>query len=458
VQVAGDREAVLDGIATTVAADAIRSAETNVALAANGLRTLLGRIRDRQGNLAYYPVGENGSVPEPLWEPLYAFSQAAMSVTDQGGAYRAALDDALANSEGPGPEGALIAAAMFGDSRFETQPVMTLGHEFVGDRIVLLDVVRRLVPTGANTMTFRTVPYAAVMAAILDPATATWHGADWDAFFGGTPNPGFTADGVPGTGNPAADLILWAVPVEDLAAPGGLGSDLVITAQLVTNVTSWLDPTPFSDGVQLVIHAGQGEFGEAAMDLGGMFVPFGFDKAARFAKNIPTPRLGQLQAAANARLNGARNVIAAAAGPGPLNVPAGGVPNPAAIGFKPLTAGVLAGAMGRNPPSAAIPLRSPDDWHHSDPLFMGGNPRQRLTSMTREQHTQLHRDLNGHLVGIQDANGNHMRPQRGNSGLRIQAHFTAEQRQQAMADFYHKFRDRYPDAADDFFSQHPHLD
>jgi hypothetical protein len=34
---------------------------------------------------------------------------------------------------------------------------------------------------------------------------------------------------------------------------------------------------------------------------------------------------------------------------------------------------------------------------------------------------------------------------------------TREELLQAMADFYKKFRDRYPDAARDFFAQHPHL-
>lgn len=93
--------------------------------------------------------------------------------------------------------------------------------------------------------------------------------------------------------------------------------------------------------------------------------------------------------------------------------------------------------------------------HHSDTKFMGGDSNQKLTTMPENQHKQLHRDLNDHLVKQTDEFGNHMRPQRGNPGTKIRENFTDDQRRDAMADFYKQSESKYPDAAKDFFDQHP---
>ena len=93
--------------------------------------------------------------------------------------------------------------------------------------------------------------------------------------------------------------------------------------------------------------------------------------------------------------------------------------------------------------------------HHSNPVFMGGNPKQKTTTMTEESHIQLHSDLNGELVKRVDNIGNHMRPQRGNTGLDIQENFTAEERLEAMRDFYEQFKLKYPQARQDFLNQLP---
>jgi hypothetical protein len=50
-----------------------------------------------------------------------------------------------------------------------------------------------------------------------------------------------------------------------------------------------------------------------------------------------------------------------------------------------------------------------------------------------------------------------MAPRRGNSGEQIRDNFTRDQRLEAMADFYKQFGNKYPTAANDFFSLHPHL-
>jgi hypothetical protein len=99
--------------------------------------------------------------------------------------------------------------------------------------------------------------------------------------------------------------------------------------------------------------------------------------------------------------------------------------------------------------------------HHSDPKFMGGDPKQPTTGMPKDTHRgaseSLHNDLNDFLRGQTDAAGNHMRPQRRNSGAKIRDNFTREERLNALAEFYKTFRKKYPDAARDFFNQHPHL-
>ena len=94
--------------------------------------------------------------------------------------------------------------------------------------------------------------------------------------------------------------------------------------------------------------------------------------------------------------------------------------------------------------------------HHSHPEFMGGDPKQKRTRLTVQQHRQLHRDLNDHLFTKRDADGNHMRPQRGNSGFRIQSNFSFDERLDAMADFYKVHAEKHPESATDFFGQFPH--
>jgi hypothetical protein len=95
--------------------------------------------------------------------------------------------------------------------------------------------------------------------------------------------------------------------------------------------------------------------------------------------------------------------------------------------------------------------------HHSDPKFMGGEPKQPLTDLPKSQHEQLHKDLNEFLASKKDQFGNHMRPQRGNSGAVIRRNFTRQERLNALAEFYKANLAKYPEAAADFFKQHPTL-
>ncbi|MDZ4098042.1 MAG: hypothetical protein U1E13_04990, partial [Methylophilaceae bacterium] len=92
--------------------------------------------------------------------------------------------------------------------------------------------------------------------------------------------------------------------------------------------------------------------------------------------------------------------------------------------------------------------------HHSDPKFLGGDPKQPLTQMNEANHRALHKDMNDFLRTKTDEFGNHMRPQRGNSGRDIQQNFTREQCVGALCEFYQGPGAKYEDAARDFFKQH----
>ena len=106
--------------------------------------------------------------------------------------------------------------------------------------------------------------------------------------------------------------------------------------------------------------------------------------------------------------------------------------------------------------SSSRPRRPTDD-HHSDSQFLGGDPDQPRTSLNRPVHQELHRDLNQFLRQQEDEFSNHMRPQRGNPGIRIRQNFSREQRLAAEAEFYKGPGSKYTDAAADFFRQHPGL-
>lgn len=98
--------------------------------------------------------------------------------------------------------------------------------------------------------------------------------------------------------------------------------------------------------------------------------------------------------------------------------------------------------------------------HHSDPKFMGGAAKQKLTDIAADLHRQLHKEMNDFLVTQTKKIGEklvHMRPQRGNSGAAIRDAFTRSERLSALADFYRTTGSKYTQVVSDFFSQHPGL-
>lgn len=95
--------------------------------------------------------------------------------------------------------------------------------------------------------------------------------------------------------------------------------------------------------------------------------------------------------------------------------------------------------------------------HHSDPMYLGGDPDQPLTTMPRSEHVDLHRTMQQFMRQQTNADGDHMAHSCVNSGDRIQEIFSRPERLDALARFYRGLGARFASAARDFFSQHPTL-
>ena len=89
--------------------------------------------------------------------------------------------------------------------------------------------------------------------------------------------------------------------------------------------------------------------------------------------------------------------------------------------------------------------------HHSDPKFLGGESNQKTTTMSASRHRELHKELNDHLKNQTNDMGNHMRPQKGNPGWKIQERFDHSLRINATKQFYDSHRIKYWDARYDFY-------
>jgi t-SNARE complex subunit (syntaxin) len=76
---------------------------------------------------------------------------------------------------------------------------------------------------------------------------------------------------------------------------------------------------------------------------------------------------------------------------------------------------------------------------------------QTLTKMSTSRHQELHREMNEYLRQQTDLDGNHMRPQRGNSGEKIRGIFSRPQRINALKGFYDSHPLKYWDARYKFY-------
>lgn len=73
-----------------------------------------------------------------------------------------------------------------------------------------------------------------------------------------------------------------------LVQQGGVGDDLLLTTLLVTEITSTLDPTPLSDGINGTLLIVDGRYGEAAFSFGGMLAPGALSKLGDLDNVMPS--------------------------------------------------------------------------------------------------------------------------------------------------------------------------
>ena len=75
---------------------------------------------------------------------------------------------------------------------------------------------------------------------------------------------------------------------ERLAQPGGLGDDLLLVGRVITEGTSFIDPTGASDLVNAATYAIGGEWGQVTIAMAGVVAPFGIEKLVKWGSRVPT--------------------------------------------------------------------------------------------------------------------------------------------------------------------------
>ena len=180
------------------------------------------------------------------------------------------------------------------------QPIYSKSGQLVGMWDVAQGIVTRNGTSGSPSIVKRTLSYDNVIAKDnADGATMT--AEDWNVFFGldasnNTPDPG--------TETVTYKIFEFLVGRERLIQPGGTGSDILIAAQLVTEVGGMVDPTGVCDGLNAAVLVAGGQYGEAALAVASIAVPFGAEKlmksGARVAGNVVESGQEVLQATAGA--------------------------------------------------------------------------------------------------------------------------------------------------------------
>lgn len=89
--------------------------------------------------------------------------------------------------------------------------------------------------------------------------------------------------------------------------------------------------------------------------------------------------------------------------------------------------------------------------HHSYPKFLGGDPNQELTPVSKGRHKTLHKEMYEYLKQQNDGQGHTMRPTKGNPGRKIQMNFSPDSRLNAAKSFYDMNKYKYFDVRYDFY-------
>ena len=177
---------------------------------------------------------------------------------------------------GGGPSATAVFDKMFGTLRWEIK-------DADGQRIGMYDAttgkVQRSALSGTGVANLN-LPLADVQAEMAKGLKTT---TGWDKFFG--------AKGVIDN-DPPKSWAHWTMNlvISDvrLQAPGDIGSDLLLSAELATEIVSVFDPTGIADAIGGTIKLSQGDHTGAALSYASILVPFGADKIAKSVARVPT--------------------------------------------------------------------------------------------------------------------------------------------------------------------------
>ena len=292
-------------IAATKKVTAQRTAE-----AVKGVESAINAIRKQMSDLKSDPTADLNSYQTHAGHATIPFGTTELtgflsldflngSVRDSAQAIQTSMTPSplmalfgLSNSF-PGPDASGLVQAFLGMSTGRTQIVFA--GVSIGSYDILDGNVYRTVPDGSGGLKKGVKSMAAVQAAMSSYFALTATATNWDSFFGGAPP----------TGDEYKDILHQAlnffVSDDKLAAPGGVGSDILIAAEIGFGIASFVDPIGIADAGSGRINLSQGNVSAAFIDFGSIAVPFGADKLLRAAKKAPVSPANILSMAADAK-------------------------------------------------------------------------------------------------------------------------------------------------------------
>jgi hypothetical protein len=180
-----------------------------------------------------------------------------------------------------------VMAAIFPSGQTE---IRDRNGTFVGYHDHAAGDVWRWIPTASGGRTHGYRPLDAVLE-MADTVSPGFNSRDWDAFFGGAP-----AVNEPEPQSLSYKAITFFITEEQLAAPGGLTSDILLTATLVTDIVGTVDPTGASDVIGAAAMAANGDYAGAATTLAGAAIPGSAETFLGLAKRVPVSKLDNASA------------------------------------------------------------------------------------------------------------------------------------------------------------------
>ena len=298
-------------VAATKKETAQRTAE-----AVKGVESAINAIRKQMSDLKADPTADlNGfqtnaghaTIPFGTTELAAFLSPDALnrSLSDSARTIRTSLAPsalmAMFGFANPGPDAPNLMKAFLGMNTARVG--LAAFGQYVGMYDVLDGNVYRTVPNGSGGLKKGVKSMADVQAAMAAPPAVTATASTWDAYFGGSTGPGAEYKDI------LHQALNFFVDDAKLAAPGGLGSDILIAAEVGFGIASFVDPIGIADAGSGVIKLAQGDVSGALIDFGGIAVPFGAEKLLRAAKKAPTAALASAVENVGNMAKNAKNTI-----------------------------------------------------------------------------------------------------------------------------------------------------